>query len=159
RLDHNAADMLVHTLGLIEGTPERTTVVLPPPVHSPKPDGPSYAFLIHPTRPEDVTLTNPGLRLTQPELGGFCDFLSGLPAAVALRAPPVRSATGKVANGLLISLPLLPAEMARRGVKEVSKLIAQAVDLAAYCGATVVGLGGHTTAFSRRGLAVVGRGP
>jgi predicted amino acid dehydrogenase len=71
----------------------------------------------------------------------------------------VRSATGNVANGFLITLPLLPAEMARRGVKEVSKLVAQAVDLAGHCGATVVGLGGHTTAFSRRGLAVVGRGP
>src|SRR5438067_7440758 len=49
--------------------------------------------------------------------------------------------------------------MAGRGLKRVSQQIARAVDLAAAGGARVVGLGGHTTAFSRRGRAVVGRGP
>jgi predicted amino acid dehydrogenase len=119
-----------------------------------------YAFLIHPTRPEDMALTNPGLeRLNSMELDRFCSFLAGLPPVLVMRAPPIRSRTGATAEGFLISLPLLPAEMARRGMKQVSREIGRAVDLAAQCGARVVGLGGHTTAYSRRGLAVLGRGP
>src|SRR5262249_57328421 len=37
--------------------------------------------------------------------------------------------------------------------------ILRAVQLAACCGVQVVGLGGHTTSFSRRGRAVLGLGP
>jgi predicted amino acid dehydrogenase len=133
--------------------------VLPPTLVRAR--GPAaYAFVLHPTRPEDVVLTNPGLeRLTPDELERFCAYLAELPPALVQRAPLLRSRTGAVAEGVLICLPLLPAEMARRGWKRVRAAVERAVDLAARYGARVVGLGGHTTAFSRRGRAVVGRGP
>ncbi|HEV3257968.1 MAG TPA: hypothetical protein VG013_13865, partial [Gemmataceae bacterium] len=139
---------------------KRPPVVLPPPVIHRPPRGPTYAFLVHPTCPEDVAVTNPGLRrLSAGELRRFCGFIASLPPVVVLRAPTIRSPRGPAADGFIITLPLLPAEMARRGLKSVSRQIAQAVDLAAMLGAQVVGLGGHTTPFSRRGLAVIGRGP
>ena len=133
--------------------------------HSKPPEGGTptaagYAFLIHPTQPADLVTTNPGLeRLSEAELSAFGGFLAELPPVLVFRAPPVRSATGAVAEGYIISVPLLPQEMARRGVKRVGALIAQAVDLADHLGARLVGLGGYTAPYSRRGLAVVGRGP
>jgi acetylornithine/succinyldiaminopimelate/putrescine aminotransferase/predicted amino acid dehydrogenase len=159
QLDRNSAHTLVDTLaGLPAGEP-REDVFLPAPRVRLQ-GAVTYAFILHPTRVEDLILTNPGLeRLTPGELEHFSTFAAGLPAAVVLRAPPVRSRTGAVADGLLICLPMLPEEMARRGLRRVSPQVAAAVDLAARCGARVVGLGGHTTAYSRRGLAVVGRGP
>jgi acetylornithine/succinyldiaminopimelate/putrescine aminotransferase/predicted amino acid dehydrogenase len=165
RLERNAPRTLVRILGSTAesgdpGEGAKVAVVLPPPPTRPAPEGPAYAFLVHPTRPGDVALTNPGLeRLGPAELERVWGFLAQVPPGLVLRAPPVRSATGRVAHGWLILVPLLPAEMARRGLKSVSRQIAEAVDLAKCCGARVVGLGGHTTAYSRRGLAVRGRGP
>src|SRR5260370_30338832 len=76
-----------------------------------------------------------------------------------MEAPPVRSKRGAGFNGLILALPLLPEEMARRGRRCVSQHIRQLVDLAWKLGAPIVGLGGYTTPYSRRGLEVVGRGP
>ena len=59
----------------------------------------------------------------------------------------------------MIGVPQLPQEMARRGYRSVGYDIQRAVDLAARQGASIVGLGGYTTPYSRRGLEVVGRGP
>ncbi len=49
--------------------------------------------------------------------------------------------------------------MAQQGQRRVSAAIGQAIDLAANLGAHIVGLGGYTTPYSRRGLAVVDRNP
>jgi acetylornithine/succinyldiaminopimelate/putrescine aminotransferase/predicted amino acid dehydrogenase len=159
RLDRNPAQTVARALGAFEQRHVPDVPFLPPPTC--RSNGRArYAFLMHPTRLEDLSVTNPGLeRLSAAELRRFGAFIAGLPPCVVLRVPPLRSATGAVADGLLISVPYLPDEMARRGPKRVGAVIAAAVDLAARCGARVVGLGGHTTAFSRRGRAVVGRGP
>jgi predicted amino acid dehydrogenase len=76
-----------------------------------------------------------------------------------MRAPTIRSATGAVADGLILGLFLLPEEMARRGLRWVGREIRRAVDLAASLGVRIVGLGGYTVPYSQRGLAVIGRGP
>jgi acetylornithine/succinyldiaminopimelate/putrescine aminotransferase/predicted amino acid dehydrogenase len=121
---------------------------------------PHYAFLIHPTCLEDVTATNPALSgLTDEALRRFCARTSNLAPGLLLCAPAIRSTTGAVAEGVILVLPLLPEEMARRGLRRVAHDIGRAVDLAASLGARVVGLGGFTTPYSRRGLAVIGRGP
>jgi predicted amino acid dehydrogenase len=120
----------------------------------------SYAFLMHPTRLDDFTATNPGFeRLSPAQLRRFGAYLGDMPPLVVLRIPPLRAPSGQTADGYLLSLPWLPEEMARRGLRQVSAAVACAVDLAARCGAQVVGLGGHTAPFSRRGRDVVGRGP
>jgi acetylornithine/succinyldiaminopimelate/putrescine aminotransferase/predicted amino acid dehydrogenase len=177
QLDKNPMETITRALGAFDQKPCTTNgrampLVLPGPVvrfdrrrapsgngaRSREPSG-TYAFLTHPTRPEDVPASNPGMEyLTPAELNRFCDFIAALPPVVVLRAPTVRSVTGAVAEGFIITLPLLPAEMARRGVHGMTAEIARAVDLACKCGARIVGLGGHTTPFSRRGRAVQGRG-
>src|SRR5262249_40497539 len=66
-------------------------VYLPPPVC--RANGrPRYAFLTHPTRLEDLALTNPGLEQLGPrELRRFGDFLADLPPLVVMQAPRVES--------------------------------------------------------------------
>jgi acetylornithine/succinyldiaminopimelate/putrescine aminotransferase/predicted amino acid dehydrogenase len=127
------------------------------PVHAPTP---SYAFLVHLTCVEDVLAGNPSFRgLTDEALERFCAFTSRLAPGLLMQAPTIRSATGATADGVILALSLLPEEMARRGLRRVAHEIGRAVDLAASLGARVVGLGGYTTPYSRRGLSVVGRGP
>jgi acetylornithine/succinyldiaminopimelate/putrescine aminotransferase/predicted amino acid dehydrogenase len=124
---------------------------------APRPD---YAFIVHYTSLEDVVATDPYLRgLGASELKRFCSFTSAFAPGVVMEAPPIRSKTGAIVNGLILAVPLLPEEMARRGRRFVSQQIRQLVDLAWKLGARIVGLGGYTTPYSRRGLEVVGRGP
>ena len=140
--------------------PTPPPVALPPPQRSAHAPKPSYAFLVHYTRPEDLAAVDPALgRLDPEELERFCAFTSVLPAGLLMNAPTVRSVTGAAVDGVVLALPLLPEEMARRGLRSVSRDIERAVDLAASLGVRLVGLGGYTVPYSRRGLAVVGRGP
>jgi acetylornithine/succinyldiaminopimelate/putrescine aminotransferase/predicted amino acid dehydrogenase len=179
QLDRNAAETIVRGIGALADRPAarrtaaaragagggeaiRRTVALPPPPGATgrRTPRPSYAFLVHYTRPEDVRTTDPGLaRLGDEEIERYLAFLSEVPAGVVLRAPPIRSpATGAVAEGWIIALPWIPAEMFCRGRAQVGAAIARGVDLARELGAHVVGLGGFTTPFSKRGRLVVGRG-
>ena len=146
---------------------------LPPPVHLPlplslEPSAPHpathtrrrYAFLIHYSQPQDIVTTDPDLAdLSAGERAAYLRFMSALPAGCVLRAPLVRSRLAAEAEGFLIALPLLPEQMLRAGRARVRGQIQRAVDLAARLGAEVVGLGGFTTPYSRRGLDVLGRGP
>jgi predicted amino acid dehydrogenase len=127
------------------------------PADAPAPD---YAFVVHYTSAEDVVATDPGLGgLSRNELRRFCAFMGNFAPGVLMRAPTIRSATGATVNGVILALPLLPEEMARRGRRRVAQEIKRLVDLAGSLGARIVGLGGYTTPYSRRGLEVVGRGP
>ena len=167
RLDRNPVETIVRGLGALEESApgadiefDRRPPVLPSPIVAEPTQAGRYAFLIHPTGLEDIVLANPGLRrLSAAELGRFRDYISQFPPSLVLRAPLVRSATGCTAEGFIITVPLMPEEMVRRGLRLMCQEIAKAVDLASSLGAQVVGLGGFTTPFSRRGLAVVGRGP
>lgn len=121
---------------------------------------PTYAFVIHYTQLADVVTTDPTLsRLSPAELARYCEFAATMPAGVVLRPPPLRSRTGAIADGYIIAVGMLPEQMARVGRRRMSDEIKRAVDLAAALGASVVGLGGFTTPYSRRGLDVTGRGP
>jgi predicted amino acid dehydrogenase len=105
-------------------------------------------------------MTNPSLEpLRGQALERFCAFTAAFAPGVVLRAPTIRTAVGAAADGLIVALPLTPDEMARRGLRRVAHDVGRAVDLAAVLGARIVGLGGYTVPYSRRGLAVVGRGP
>lgn len=146
-------------------------VAVSPPVHLPLPPAADpqssvetrrrrYAFLIHYSQAQDCVITDPQLAdLDAGERTAYLRFLAGLPAGCVLRAPIVRSRRGVEAEGFLIAVPMLPSHMLRLGRRHVSAQIQRGVDLAARLGAQVVGLGGFTTPYSRRGLDVIGRGP
>jgi acetylornithine/succinyldiaminopimelate/putrescine aminotransferase/predicted amino acid dehydrogenase len=166
-LDRNATETIVRAVCAV--TPERASVAVPapddpapvlPPCLPARAPAPSYAFVAHYTCLDDVVATNPSLAgLTPDELRRFCAFTEGLAPGVVMRAPTIRSATGATADGVILALPLLPEAMARRGPRSVAEDIGRAVDLAASLGVRIVGLGGYTAPYSRRGLSVTGRGP
>jgi acetylornithine/succinyldiaminopimelate/putrescine aminotransferase/predicted amino acid dehydrogenase len=165
-LDRNPAGAIVRAIGALEGLPpdiEADPADPPPLLHMRPPAGapaPHYAFLVHPTCAGDVAMSNPSLEpLRGQELERLCAFTAAFAPGVVLRAPTIRTAAGAAADGLIVALPLTPEEMARRGLRRVVHDIGRAVDLAAALGARIVGLGGYTVPYSRRGLAVVGRGP
>lgn len=167
-LDRGATKAIVRGIGALEGPPpivseitsqREPPAILPPSIGA---QGPSlsYAFLGHYTHLDDVTAADPSLEgLTPEELRRFCAFTAELPPGVVMLAPTICSATGAVADGLILGLPMLPEEMARRGLRWVGHEIERAVDLAASLGIRIVGLGGYAAPYSRRGLAVTGRGP
>jgi acetylornithine/succinyldiaminopimelate/putrescine aminotransferase/predicted amino acid dehydrogenase len=146
-LERGASELVARCTGALSGRIEPVSLPLPRPL-APSPS--RWAFLIHYTQPDDVLITDPALaRLSEEERAAFAGFAASMPPGVVVRAH----------DGLVIALPLLPSEMARRGRREMEAEIVRAVDLAARLGAGVVGLGGYTAPYSRRGLAVIGRGP
>jgi acetylornithine/succinyldiaminopimelate/putrescine aminotransferase/predicted amino acid dehydrogenase len=173
KLARNPCEMIVRNLGWLRRDrddggqddrvrrPPRTAAPMPPPRTRPRDDDRRrWAFLVHYTRPDDVRVTEPGLaRLSDEELGAYCEHVGELPAGLCLRTPVVRSpVTGAEVDGLIIALPLLAEEMLRRGRRAMGPAIGRAVDLAVRLGADVVGLGGFTSPLSDRGGAVTGRG-
>lgn len=167
-LDRGATETIMRAIGALDHPRATVSVaisdqeppaILPPSIGTYAP-APSYAFLGHYTCLEDVAAADPSLSgLAPEELRRFCAFAAELPPGVLMRAPTIRSATGAVADGLILGLFLLPEEMARRGLRWVGREIRRAVDLAASLGVRIVGLGGYTVPYSQRGLAVIGRGP
>ncbi len=150
RLERGELELLPRALGAFD---ERERVAVEP-VRLPQPEparsGRVWAFLSHYTRAEDVRTTEPALaHLPAKELQRFTDFAAALPFGVTVRAP----------QGFILSAGLTPQRMFEVGRRRVEAEIARAVDLAASLGAQVVGLGGFTTPYSRRGSAVTGRGP
>ena len=163
-LEKNPAGTIVRSLGISEGRLEAKAmsvpVALPPRLRSRKTNGNGFAFLAHYTCLDDMSVTNPGLsHLTPTEGRHVCSFIRQIPPGVVLRTPTIRSACDASTRGYLITVPLLPQQMAQWGVRRVSEEIRQAVDLAASLGAKVVGLGAFTTPYSGRGRLVTGRGP
>jgi acetylornithine/succinyldiaminopimelate/putrescine aminotransferase/predicted amino acid dehydrogenase len=155
-------EVILRALGAIGARDDRRPCATEPirlPLPSRDPDC-SYAFLAHYTRPEDLVITDPSLeRLNAEELEQFSAFVADLPFGVSVRAPAIRSATGAIARGYILSIGMLPEQMLRRGRRRVEAEIIRGVDLAHALGARVVGLGGFTTPYSRRGESVIGRGP
>lgn len=168
RLDHNPADTLLRALGVFEegrsfahtatASAAAARLAFPPPQAASQRG--RFAFLVHYTRPEDVPLTNPCLdHLSPDELRRFCDFLGEIPPGVVLETPVITSTIGASAAGYLITVPLLPEQMARRGLRHMCEEIRRAVELARALGAEVVGLGACTSTYSRKGRCAVGHGP
>jgi acetylornithine/succinyldiaminopimelate/putrescine aminotransferase/predicted amino acid dehydrogenase len=166
-LDRNPIKTILRALGALDPRPasvSRTGDRKPLSGVGPRlrPDlaAPDYAFVVHYTSVEDVVTMDPDLDgLTAEQLKGVCAFAEKLGPGVLLQAPTVRSATGQTVNGLILGLSLLPEDMIRLGRRYVAHQIERLVDLAWALGVGVVGLGGYTTPYSRRGLGVIGRGP
>lgn len=164
-LEQDAARTILHAIGAFEGRGRAVKGMFPgpSPLLSPRlpstAPAPRFAFLIHYTRSEDVALTNPTLGdLDNDALLEVCAYCSALAPGVVLQTPTIRSITGQGTDGLIIALPLLPEELARRGLRSVAHDIGRAVDLAVGLGVQRVGLGGYTAPYSRRGMAALGRG-
>jgi predicted amino acid dehydrogenase len=120
----------------------------------------AFGFLIHYTEEEDILRSDPSFRgLSEAERAEWQDWVKRLGAGVARRLPPVTSRTGAVAEGCILSVPMLPEDMRGRGRAAATAMIRDAVDLAHAQGMGRVGLGAFTSIVTRGGETVTGRGP
>jgi predicted amino acid dehydrogenase len=114
-----------------------------------------FAFVVH-------LLTTGDLKRFDPTLDAFSDTeLEALRSRISQFVKPfplgqlsVETADGNVAEGELIVLPQLPAELLALPGNVAVDLVQSAVDLAADRGAEVVGLGGFSSIIADGGLAL-----
>jgi acetylornithine/succinyldiaminopimelate/putrescine aminotransferase/predicted amino acid dehydrogenase len=119
-----------------------------------------FAFVLHPLELSnyaefDESLSHyslQSLRMLEERLNPLMDpfFVS----TVELTSP----ATGRKVTGDLIMVPRSAAQFAAMPVEESCELIGQAIDMAKQRGATLVGLGGHTSIVTGGGLRLLDKG-
>lgn len=127
------------------------------PRHDPAPG--RFGFLIHFTEEEDICRADPSFQGFRPdEMTRWKGWVKGLGPGYAYRIPELRSPTGARADGWLMSLPLLPADMMGKNRNAAARMVNEAVDIAARDGISRVGLGAFTSIVTRGGRQAIGRG-
>lgn len=121
--------------------------------------GSKFTFVVHYMHEHDFIEADPSFEQFSPEqmeklrkwsreVGpGFVHHIEG-----------VQSKTGRVSDGWLMFLPMIPRDMVHIGRKEVLQMLEQAKLMAARRGSSVVGLGGFTSIVSQGGAALAGDG-
>lgn len=177
-IDHciAALDQLCHLLargdysGLMRHmlTPERRARLVEA-AHVPPQQGPSraaegpvrgrFAFLIHYTEEADIYRSDPSFaRFTEDERAAFLQWVKRAGPGFAWPVAQGRSRTGATVEGMIMSVPLLPADMIGKGRSGARAMIQTAADMAAEYGAGRLGLGAFTSIVTNGGAAVAGRG-
>src|SRR5215470_1492845 len=114
-----------------------------------------FAFIVHLMGIEDFRRLDPSLEPfgdTQLEAlrSRIIDFMKPCP----IDELTVRSADGRLAEGELIALPHMPAELPKLSGDQALQFVQRAVDLGAERGARVIGLAGFTSIVTYGGLGV-----
>ena len=119
----------------------------------------SFAFLVHYTELRDYVACDPSFtQFTAEELDRWRDWVQWSEPGLVYNLPQVRSRTGAAADGCLIGLPMLPADILRRGRRRMLPMLGDALTLAQSQGARIVGLGGFTSIVSKGAQSLVGKG-
>ena len=119
----------------------------------------SFAFLVHYTELRDYVACDPSFeQFTAEELDRWRDWVQWSEPGLVYNLPQVRSRTGAAADGCLIALPMLPADILRRGRRRMLPMLGDALILARSQGARIVGLGGFTSIVSKGAQSLVGKG-
>lgn len=121
--------------------------------------GSQFSFVVHYMHERDFIEADPSfeqfskqqmeeLRKWSREVGpGFVHHIEG-----------VQSKTGRVSDGWLMFLPMIPRDMVHLGRREILKMLEQAKHMAARRGSSIVGLGGFTSIVSQGGASLTGSG-
>ena len=121
--------------------------------------GRRFAFLIHYTEEADIYRSDPSFAaFDDRELADWKQWVKRLGPGAARRLPEVASRTGDVADGLILSVPLLPQDMTGKGKALAGAMVRDAVGVAAQHGAGRLGLGAFTSIVTRGGATVTGEG-
>lgn len=127
----------------------------PAEAHGPR----RFAFLIHYTEEADVLRSDPSFAsFSDQEMSDWLAWVRRLGPGTARRLPLVASRAGARAEGMILSVPMLPRDMRGPGRAQAVEMIRAAVDMAADAGADRVGLGAFTSIVTRGGESVAGRG-
>ncbi|MFL6796666.1 MAG: aminotransferase class III-fold pyridoxal phosphate-dependent enzyme [Xanthobacteraceae bacterium] len=113
-----------------------------------------FAFVIHPLATDDMRRVDVTLeRFSDEQLDGFRTRMRPFVRPFPLDRIAV-AAGGRAADGELIVLPHLPAEMLALSGHDAAEMVQSAVDMAAARGAKVIGLAGFCSIVAGGGLAL-----
>lgn len=119
-----------------------------------------FAFIIHYPAPEDVSTNNPSFNsFSRQDIYRFMEWQAqNSDPGITCHMPAFKGASGKVAEGWLIGVPLGAREIMNLPREHTVNIIQDAVDKARDLGAGIVGLGALTSVVTRGGRDVLGRG-
>jgi acetylornithine/succinyldiaminopimelate/putrescine aminotransferase/predicted amino acid dehydrogenase len=141
---------------------ERTPSILPQ--QGPARDMPGavpgrFCFLIHYTEDKDVLRSDPSFaHFNEEELSTWMEWVKRVGPGFAWPVTGGMSKAGATAEGMIMSVPLLPKDMIGRGRQPAREMIKATADMAAEFGASRLGLGAFTSIATNGGAAVAGRG-
>ena len=114
-----------------------------------------FAYVVHLLSSGDMRRLDPSLeRFGDAQLEQFRKRIAGVTRPIPIDKMVVERPDGRFAEGELIVLPYLPAELLALSGKEAVDLVQSAVDLGVSRGARVVGLGGFSSIISYGGNAL-----
>ena len=114
-----------------------------------------FAYVVHLLSSGDMLRLDPSLeRFGDAQLEQFRKRIAGVTKPIPIDKMVVERPDGRFAEGELIVLPYLPAELLALSGKEAVDLVQSAVDLGVARGARVVGLGGFSSIISYGGNAL-----
>jgi acetylornithine/succinyldiaminopimelate/putrescine aminotransferase/predicted amino acid dehydrogenase len=118
-----------------------------------------FCFLIHYTQEEDLLRSDPSFaHFTPEERSTWMAWVKRVGPGFAWPVSGGTSRTGAKAEGMIMSVPLLPTDMMGKGRKEARSMIQASAGMAAEFGANRLGLGAFTSIATNGGAAVAGRG-
>ncbi|MFZ5965220.1 aminotransferase class III-fold pyridoxal phosphate-dependent enzyme [Thalassococcus sp. BH17M4-6] len=118
-----------------------------------------FCFLIHYTEEEDVLRSDPSFAdFSDEELKTWMQWVKGVGPGFAWPVAGGTSRDGATAEGMIMSVPLLPKDMVGKGRGAARATIRAAADMATEFGASRLGLGAFTSIVTNGGAAVAGRG-
>lgn len=125
----------------------------------PEPKPGRFCFLIHYTEEEDVLRSDPSFAdFTVEERTNWMEWVKRVGPGFAWPVTGGTSRDGATAEGMIMSVPLLPKDMIGKGRTEARNMIKASADMAAEFGAARLGLGAFTSIVTNGGAAVAGRG-
>lgn len=149
-------------------TPKRTEILsekepfLPqqgPARSVPEPTPGRFCFLIHYTEEADVLRSDPSFEAFSPEeRDNWMEWVKRVGPGFAWPVKGGTSRTGATAEGMIMSVPLLPKDMMGKNRKIARHMIKDSAGMAADYGASRFGLGAFTSIATNGGAAVAGNG-
>src|SRR6056297_2056963 len=125
----------------------------------PEPTPGRFCFLIHYTQEDDLLRSDPSFaNFTPEERANWMEWVKKVGPGFAWPVSGGTSHTGAKAEGMIMSVPLLPKDMIGKGRKDARNMIKASADMAAEFGANRFGLGAFTSIVTNGGAAVSGRG-
>ncbi len=125
----------------------------------PEPEPGRFCFLIHYTEEEDVLRSDPSFAaFSDEERANWMEWVKQVGPGFAWPVTGGKSRTGAKAEGMIMSVPLLPKDMMGKNRKAARQMIKSSAAMAADYGASRLGLGAFTSIVTNGGKSVAGQG-
>lgn len=114
--------------------------------------GSQFSFVVHYMHEHDFIDADPSFeQFTSEQMEKLRKWTRGVGPGFVHHIEGVQSKTGKVSEGWLMFLPMIPKDMVSIGRKETMYMLERAKKMAARRGSSIVGLGGFTSIVSQGG--------